>query len=318
VRIRALLLVAAPMAAHMVSISTGEIRLEGDRATYEIRMPLFEIQHMADPAKALLDGVAFRAGNVEATRLEGSCRKVADENAMVCRSVYRFPVAVETLEAVSKLHQATVPQHVHLLRAVRGDFTDQAVMDLSFPRAQLRFVPPTPFENAVRQLVSGAVRAGGGAAQWLFLVALALAARSRRELVALAAMFVLGEAMACFGLPLTSWQPAPRFVEAAAALTIAYLAVEILLLADAGQRWLVVGVLGLFHGLYFALFIQSGGMATGWVLGGVVAAEAVLLAGIAWGLSRLGRVLERWRPVRAAAVALLAIGLGWFFLRLYG
>ena len=309
-------LAALPLAAHMVSISTGEIRVDGTRATYEIRMPLFEIQHMQDPTKALLGGMRFRAGNVEATRLEGACKKEDSENALICRSAFEFPVPVDTLEAVSTLHEVTVPQHVHLLRAVRGDFTDQAVMDLSFPRAQIRFLPPTLFEKVVQQVVSGALRAGTGAAQLLFVAALVLAARSRKELLSLAAMFVAGEVVACVAMPLTSWQPAPRFVEAAAALTIAYLAVEILLLPEAGQRWLVVGVLGVFHGLYFGLFIQSSGFSNGWVLAGVALAEAALIGGMAWAMSRVGRALERWKPVRAASALLLVVGLGWFFVRL--
>jgi len=302
----------------MVSISTGEIRLEGNRASYEVRMPLFEIAHMKEPEKALLGAIRFMAGNIEGRRVDGSCQRVEAENALICKSVYEFPVAVETVEAVSEFHQITVPQHVHLLRAVRGEFNDQAVLDLSFPKAQLRFRPPTGFEKAVQQTVSGAVRAFSGAAQILFLVALVMAARSRRELLILAATFLSGEVLACVVFPLVSWQPAPRFVEAAAALTIAYLAVEILMLPQAGQRWLVVAVLGVFHGLYFALFIQSSGFETGWVVLGVVLCEALLIAALAWGMSRVGAAMARWRPVRWGSAVLLAVGLVWFFYRLQG
>ena len=45
-------------------------------------------------------------------------------------------------------------------------------------------------------------------------------------------------------VPRTTWDPAPRFVEAATALTIAYMAVEILALPQAGKRWLIAGALG--------------------------------------------------------------------------
>src|ERR1035438_8268711 len=64
------------------------------------------------------------------------------------------------------------------------------------------------------------------------------------------------------------WQPAPRFVEAATALAVAYLAVEILLLPQAGARWLVAGVLGALHGLYFHLFVQTTGYSPALVLAG--------------------------------------------------
>jgi hypothetical protein len=114
------------------------------------------------------------------------------------------------------------------------------------------------------------------------------------------------------------WQPAPRFVEAAAALTIAYLAVETLLLPRAGQRWLIVGVLGLIHGLYFALFLSGSEYSAAYVLTGVALAEVALIGLFALAFSRIARVLEAMRPVRLASAALLAVGLGWFFLRLRG
>lgn len=315
-RIAAAALSVLPLAAHMVSISTGEVRLDGARALYEVRMPLYEVAPLKDPEKELLGGIRFFAGAVEARRVSGKCEKADSENALICKSTFEFPVAVETLEAVSEYHKITVPNHVHLLRAVRGDFNDQAVLDLSFPKAQLRFRPPTAGERIAQQVVSGAVRAGGGLAQLLFLAALVLAARSRRELLQLAGMFLAGEIAATLLLPMVSWQPAPRFVEAAAALTIAYLAVEILLLPDAGQRWLVVAVLGLFHGLYFALFIQSSDFAAGWVLLGVALTEVALLAALAWVMSRIGTSLARFQPVRIASGVLLATGLVWFFSRL--
>jgi len=310
------LFAAVPAAAHMVSISTGEIRLEGQRARYEFRMPIYEIQHVEDPEKTLAGAIRFHAGGAEARRIDYTCRRVEAESALVCAATYEFPQPADELEAVSRFHTLTVPNHVHLLRAVRGDFSDQAVLDLSFPKARLRFRPPTPAEKAAQQSVAGALRAAGGTAQWLFLFALVLAARSRRELLLLAAMFVAGETASCLILPATSWNPAPRFVEAACALTIAYLAVEILLLPAAGQRWLVVAVLGAFHGLYFSLFISSSGYEAGWVLAGVAAAEAALIAGLAWLLSKLRRPLAAIQPVRTASALLLVTGLAWFFLRL--
>ena len=44
--------------------------------------------------------------------------------------------------------------------------------------------------------------------------ALVLAARGRREFLALLGMFLAGEIASCLVLPLSGWQPAPRFVEA--------------------------------------------------------------------------------------------------------
>jgi hypothetical protein len=113
-----------------------------------------------------------------------------------------------------------------------------------------------------------------------------------------------------------AWQPAPRFVEAATALAVAYLAVEILLLPQAGARWLVAGVLGALHGLYFHLFVQTTRYSPALVLAGAALAEMSAVALLALVLSRVGRMAKALRPVQLAASALLVFGMAWFLIRL--
>ena len=109
----------------------------------------------------------------------------------------------------------TVPNHVHLLRATRGDVTKQVVFDFSFNQATIRFTPPTEAEIAVTEVWTGAGRVIGGPVQLLFLVALALAGRSRKELFYLAFAFIGAETVSAVIVAAKSWQPAPRFIEAA-------------------------------------------------------------------------------------------------------
>jgi hypothetical protein len=152
----------------------------------------------------------------------------------------------------------------------------------------------------------------------LFLVSLVVAARSRRELVLMGAAFLAGELAAAAGAPAFSFQPAPGFVEAACALTIAYLAVETLFLPEAGKRWLVVCVLGLLHGLYFALFLTETAYGLGYVMSGALLTEAALLAAMAYLFDRVKTPLARLQPVRALSAILLVVGMGWFFYRMKG
>jgi len=213
-------------------------------------------------------------------------------------------------------HAVTVPNHVHLLRVENGGKHDQAVFDFSFPQATLRFRPPTAFETAITQAGAGALRAWGGAAQILFLVSLVLAARSRRELLLLTAMFLAGQILAALIVPHTAWQPPARFVEAAAGLTIAYLSVEIMLLPKAGMRWLIVAVLGGFHGLYFAMFISTANYSPFYVLAGAMLAEILLIYPCAVLFGYIVKRLATWRPVPVFASALFVSGMAWFLLRL--
>jgi len=199
-----------------------------------------------------------------------------------------------------------------------GTKSDQAIFDFSFTKADLRFAPPTTAELVLSQAVAGAVRAGGGLAQLLFLLVLALAARSRRELLALAAMFLAGEIAACVVAARIGSQLAPRFVEAAAALTVAYLAAEILLLPNAGKRTLVVGALGAFHGLSLEMFLRASGYRIPYVLSGAVLAELAILAAFALLLAQIRRATASPLVVRIPAALSAATGAVWFALRVAG
>jgi hypothetical protein len=287
-------------------MSSGDLVVEGARAHYTLRMPLYEISHTAHPDDALLAHIRFAGA-----RLTGrTCHADAARDTFFCEADYQFDEPPSRVDVECTLYAATVPNHVHLLRATLDGRPDQAIFDFSFPRATLRFRPPTAAEVAAAESGAGFLRALGGPAQILFLAALAMAARSRRELAALAAMFLAGQVAAVLIAPHTAWQPAPRFVEAAAALTIAYLAMEILLLPRAGSRWLVAGLLGAFHGLYFHLFLQTAGYHAGYVLAGAAVAEAAVIAAMALLFARAGKL------TRAVPPALLIFGLVWFVLRL--
>jgi hypothetical protein len=299
-------------------MSSGDLNIEGSLGHYELRMPLYEVAHVRGPERALLEHIRFASGGREANLLSANCREETASDSYVCTADYEFGAAPERVDVECTLASITVPNHVHLLRAGMGDKRDQAVFDRAFTEASLRFRPPTAAEVALGEAGAGFVRALGGPVQILFLAALVLAARSGRELMALAAMFLAGEATSVLVTPHTGWQPAARFVEAATALTVAYLAVEILLLPKAGARWAVAGALGVFHGLYFFLFIETSRYRAGWVLAGAGLAEMAALAILALVFSRVGRLARALRPAQVSASALFVFGMVWFVMRLRG
>ena len=286
-------------AAHMISISTGEVTLTGARLHYEMRMPAYEVAALRDPTRELLPRVDFPG----AKRVSGSCEGKVAENAVICVSDWIYAAPPEAVRVRSRLHQVTVANHVHLVSAVRDKVVDQAVLELSSPEAAIRFVPQSQAEAAYQQFSTGARRAVAGPPQLLFLLALVLATRTKKEFGALVAAFAAGQVAAT----LTEWNAAPQFVEAAAALAVAYLAVEILFLPDATHRWLVVGVLGALQGLTYAAVVSASGFSPFWVLIGAFIAAGTLLAifGFAWHKLPV-------RPVRPLAAVVLLISLGWF------
>ncbi|HXI42897.1 MAG TPA: HupE/UreJ family protein [Bryobacteraceae bacterium] len=307
---------ALPAFAHVVSMSTGDLKIDDRRAHYELRMPLYEMSHVAGSEQSLFDHIRFSSGGAPARLVKKDCAANPAQGLYFCSVEYEFPTPVDSLDVECTFHAVTVANHVHLLRVVNGERRDQAIFDFSFPKATLRFRPPTPTEIAITEFGAGIMRAVGGLVQVLFLASLVLAARSRRELLAIGGMFLAGQVLSALIVPHTGWSPPSRFVEAAAALTLAYLAVEILLLPRAGGRWAIAGLLGAFHGLYFLVFLQSTGYGPGFVLLGAALAELALIALFAVVFDRLGRLATTLRPVQVSASALLVIGMVWFFLRL--
>lgn len=307
---RAWLLAACAAASawgHAVSMSSSDLTVKGAQAHLTLRMPLYEISHTARPEDALLAHIRFAGARMAAH----ACHAEPAQDNFVCEADYLFDRPPDHVDVECTLYAATVPNHVHLLRATLNGRPDQAIFDISFPCATLRFRPPTALETAAAESGAGFLRALGGPAQILFLAALALAARSRRELAALALMFLAGQIVAVLAVPHTGWQPAPRFAEAAAALTIAYLAAETALLPQAGSRWMVAGLLGAFHGLYFHLFLQAAGYHAGYVLAGAAIAELAAIGLLALLVARAGKLARAAGPP-----ALVLFGLVWFVLRL--
>jgi hypothetical protein len=309
-----LALAAAPAWAHVVSMSSGDLTIEGTRGRYELRMPLYEVAHVPHPETALLEHIRFAGARL----VKSECRAESGRDAYICSAEYQFTAPPDRIEAECTLPAITVPNHVHMLRAEMGGKRDQAVFDRSFPRATLRFRPPGPAEIAMTEAAGGFMRALGGTVQLVFLAALVLAARSRIELFRVVAMFLVGQAVAVLVVPLTSWEPAPRFVEAAAALSVAYLAVEILALPKAGSRWLIAGVLGIFYGLFLHLFVQTADYRPGFVFLGAAVAEVAVIGVLAALFAKVAQWGQSLRKVQVAASALLVFGMVWFILRLRG
>jgi len=283
--------------AHVVSMSTGELRVDGPTAVYELRMPMVEIATLANPETVLMDHVRF----ANAIRTSVQCHP--EDATYVCEAAYEFPGLFDRLDVECTLYRITVPNHVHLLTAMQGPRSDQAVFDQSFTRAEVRFHSPSPAEVIARDLGAGSWRALTSAAGMLFLASLVIAARSGREAVLFLAMFIAGEWTVRWIAPRLPWQFSPRFLEAAMALTVAYLAIEILLLPEAGMRWMVVLAIGLLHGLYFAGY-------PGPYLAGAAIFQIVLVTLLYFVIRGISLSVRR-----GSAWILLASGLGWFALR---
>ncbi len=309
-------LAAGSLAAHSMSMSNGELSLEGDEAVLAIRIPDYEVQPLPDPQEALLGAFLLRVGGQELKRTDGQCRANEEDGSYDCTSRFAWPEEAAVVEVECDLPDVIVPNHVHVLRAVSPDGAEQQVFDYTSRRQTFRFRPMGVVERIISEAKAGGARILLGPAQMLFLFALAIAARGRRELVQMAAAFLATLAATAVAVSVLDWQPPPGFTDAAGALTIAYLAVETLTLPEAGGRWLVAGGMGAFHGLYFGLFLQQASMSPATVLFGAIVG-AILALTLLYGLaSRLSKDFGDSLFRKVCAGALCLIGIGWFVFRL--
>jgi hypothetical protein len=122
------LLCPTALLAHMVSMSTGELKVDGKHAHYELRMPAYEAAHVKNPERSLLEHIRFTSGGENGRVLAKSCGD--QQGTYICTADYEFAAAIDELEVECTFASITVPNHVHMLRAYKGDKVDQAVLDI--------------------------------------------------------------------------------------------------------------------------------------------------------------------------------------------
>jgi hypothetical protein len=290
---------AAVVQAHVVSMSTGELRVDGPTAVYELRMPMYEVAHVKNPETTLLDHVRFDSGH----RTRSSC--LQDGDTYICTAGYEFPELMPVkLDVECTLFQVTVPNHIHLLTAVQGKNGDQVVFDQATLQNEVRFRPPSPAEVFFRDITRGAWRLLTSVGALLFLAGIGIAAKTWRDAAGFAVALLVAEWLspALAGkLPVTL---SPQFFEAGLALALSYLAMEILFLPDGAGRWVAVIAAGAFEGISYAGFPKN------YLTGANIVQIAVLAACTLAAL----RLLQKMR--RPMAWGMMAAGLAWFGTRL--
>ncbi len=276
-------LLAVPLSAHMVSLSSGQLEITGTEAQLILRVPAYELT----AGEQSLDNAYQIQGATLASR---AC--APDGQELVC--TYKFTAVPASPRVICRLAQALVANHVHVLTARRNGEVARQVFSGSVYDADLRFGGG---QDPIPAALDGVKQAFSGWARLLLLFTIGFAARTRREAAAFALALAISQtASLFFALP-----AAPRFVEAAAAIGVGYLAFEVLMLPDAGHRWLAVAGVGLLLGLGV-----PAGEAPAYYAALVVCSVAVVAA---VGFCRLASIQRAARPL---AACLLLVAVGWF------
>jgi len=288
--ILAVLSAALLVRGHPDSLSQSRIRVEGSRATLELRFQALSLlderpeldrdgdrlldANEAEGARAevqayLLD--AFRLLSVEGEReqlLAGRMEALVPQAPAAigalelqnvdARLVYDAPAALGVFDVEMRLFQQTNPWHKdYCTVSWNAEEPVRHVFEGGVPR--WRFEPggvrrPGVFAVFVRLGVDH-IRTGFD--HQAFLLALLVASRRVRTLLGVVTAFTVAHSLT-LALAAVGWVDVPaRFVELAIALSIAYVACDTLLRKQARNPWLEAFLFGLLHGLGFAGFLKE-------------------------------------------------------------
>lgn len=119
---------------------------------------------------------------------------------------------------------------------------------------------PAWYQAALGFVVLGIGHVLSGVDHLLFLLCLIIPARGLRQVLPIVTAFTMAHSVTLIGsaynmAPEGAWFP--PFVETVIAASIVYMALEDIVGADLGRRWLVAGLFGLVHGFGFAYGLKD-------------------------------------------------------------
>jgi hypothetical protein len=212
--------------------------------------------------------------------------------------------------------------HRNIARIERGGFRESFL----FQHGSAYTARPTPaplLETALSFVAFGIEHIFTGYDHIVFLFGLLLVGRGLRDLVFVVTSFTVAHSVTLSVAALGLFTPVPWTIEAAIALSVAYVGIENLFLKDVRHRWKLTFAFGLIHGFGFAnvlreMHLPPDALALGlftFNLG--VEIGQVIIVALMWPALKL---LERqpFRPVvvRVASMLIAAVGLFWFFERI--
>jgi hypothetical protein len=168
-----------------------------------------------------------------------------------------FAAPVTALAIDSTLHQLTQPDHRHLAHAVIHGTSHEAVLDGSVTHADFQAGLSATSDTAKRFVVLGMEHIATGYDHLAFLVVLLVAATSLLDVVKIVTAFTVAHsitlALATIGLVALP----STMIESLIALSIAWVAVENLLVDHVDRRWRITFVFGLVHGFGFSNVLRD-------------------------------------------------------------
>jgi hydrogenase/urease accessory protein HupE len=318
-----LLACAGFLEAHPLSVSYAHVQVEPQRITVTIRLPLDDMDLLlridrdvdgtvsdaeitaAAPAlrRYLTERIMVRADATAPTpTLERTARWADSTGFPYVEALLQYPVTRQPATLALQINVLTDLYRDHRIIAaiVRGDRRDEFVFQHgnTFESAHDSW-----WQTARTFLLLGVEHILTGYDHLLFLLALVVAGRGMRQLVAIVTSFTVAHSLTLAAATFGWVQPPPRLIEAAIALSIAYVGVENLLVKDVRGRWRLTFVFGLVHGFGFANVLRE------MELPRAALASSLFTFNAGVELGQLGVLVLAWPVLRAAQRSAYAVNI---------
>jgi hydrogenase/urease accessory protein HupE len=310
-------------AAHAIGLSTGEYRRTADGLAVELFFATSELAFL--PERDVVAKIHVVAGEAECAG-EFVDALPTERDGVRLRARYRCPDAQARLVVRLEIFDDLSHGHRHEAHVRSGAF---ALDELCFRQHAEFEVPPSssdaPSDATRTASALGFARMGlehilSGYDHLLFLFALVIVGGSVWSLLRVVSAFTAAHSITLALAVIGIVSPAPRIVEPAIALSIAYVGMENLWRRDLDKRWRITFLFGLVHGFGFAGALTDVNLPRAevpWALVsfnvGVELGQLLLLA-LVWPV--VGR-LRRWqkfdrRLVPAFSFCIAMVGAAWF------
>lgn len=340
-----LLVLPIGAAAHPLSVSYSRFELDGRVLEAVYRLPLDDVDLLLQ-LDADLDG-SVASGELRAarTRLETYLRERAQIEAdgivlepelqgtsvwldsadfpyVSIEARYAAPEPVERFEISVGALTELYPLHRNLAEVVIGGATEQYVFQHG--NRWVGQVRSPGWWQAAREFTRlGVEHIFTGYDHLVFLLGLLLVGRGLRDLFAIVTAFTVAHSITLALAALGIVHPTVWVVEAAIALSVAYVGLENLVARTFRHRWLIAFFFGLVHGFGFAAMLQDA-RPTGEISllalltfnAGVELGQLAVVT-LAWPLLwTLRRSRYRATVVRVTSVLIAGCGVFWFVERI--
>jgi len=265
---------ASLMFAHTTSISYSEINIRERTVQLRLRLNLYEVNFAAQLdgnsdrvlsesevnssfpkwADRLFDNIQIDGQGHPGRATLDSFTFVPDTGALECLASYSFPQLLEDVHFRVTLHNLTDSGHLNLALIQYDSRQEQRFFNLenSETRVGLRRDPAGILKRWGRWLFIGGSRVIGSYDCLGFLFGLLLVNRGLRCQKRSSLAFLLAQ-MVAFTVGAFNLAVLPqRFLGSAIALSMAYIAIENLLIKEASNRWLIALFFGVIFGFSFS------------------------------------------------------------------